>query len=218
MLMLDVVRAASRPAWSTNVPAITTMRGRLAATSLAASMLMACVTQGAQPAAVAEAAAQSPQLPSMAGGTVNSESTTFETQPVAAGHVARRAPVRQRPGRRGPLKGIGAIGVVGWARRGIRSALKWSARDFTDSAAGRAALVIAPHPDDETLGCGATILRKVSAGSSVTVLIVTDGRHSHRSAHHAGTAYDAAAQRDGCLCRTARPGAGGSAQGRPCGR
>ncbi|MFC8682194.1 PIG-L deacetylase family protein [Microbacterium ureisolvens] len=55
------------------------------------------------------------------------------------------------------------------------------ARDVTDAAARRSAVILAPHPDDETLGCGATIIRKVRAGSAVTVVMVTDGRHSHRS-------------------------------------
>lgn len=34
-------------------------------------------------------------------------------------------------------------------------------------------LVIAPHPDDETLGCGATILRHISEGDRVYWLIIT---------------------------------------------
>ena len=34
-------------------------------------------------------------------------------------------------------------------------------------------LVIAPHPDDETLGCGATLLRKIAEGVDVHWLIVT---------------------------------------------
>jgi len=34
-------------------------------------------------------------------------------------------------------------------------------------------LVVAPHPDDETLGCGGTILRHVEQGDSVCWLIVT---------------------------------------------
>lgn len=34
-------------------------------------------------------------------------------------------------------------------------------------------LVIAPHPDDETLGCGGTILRHVEQGDAVRWLIVT---------------------------------------------
>ena len=36
-------------------------------------------------------------------------------------------------------------------------------------------LVIAPHPDDETLGCGGAIARHADAGDLVCVLIVTDG-------------------------------------------
>jgi LmbE family N-acetylglucosaminyl deacetylase len=39
-------------------------------------------------------------------------------------------------------------------------------------------LVIAPHPDDETLGCGATIALHCSAGDTITALIVTDGGRS----------------------------------------
>ncbi|MFT4287057.1 PIG-L deacetylase family protein [Nocardioides sp.] len=69
------------------------------------------------------------------------------------------------------------------ALRGLsRRALLRAARDVTVPAAGRSALVIAPHPDDETLGCGATMLAKVAAGTRVTVVVATDGRHSHRSA------------------------------------
>ncbi len=36
-------------------------------------------------------------------------------------------------------------------------------------------LVVAPHPDDEVLGCGGTIARYVQAGRQVTVAIVTKG-------------------------------------------
>jgi LmbE family N-acetylglucosaminyl deacetylase len=35
-------------------------------------------------------------------------------------------------------------------------------------------IVIAPHPDDETLGCGGTILRKAREGAQIAWLIVTD--------------------------------------------
>lgn len=41
------------------------------------------------------------------------------------------------------------------------------------------ALVFAPHPDDEVLGCGGTISLKVAAGARVQVVIMTDGRTSH---------------------------------------
>lgn len=72
-----------------------------------------------------------------------------------------------------------------WVVRRVRDlakrAITWRARDTTELADGRSALVVAPHPDDETLGCGGVILRKLAAGSAVTVLMVTDGRHSHTS-------------------------------------
>jgi LmbE family N-acetylglucosaminyl deacetylase len=54
------------------------------------------------------------------------------------------------------------------------------AEDVTSQTAARSCLVLAPHPDDETLGCGATIIRKLATGASVRVVIATDGRHSPR--------------------------------------
>ncbi|GAB4047221.1 PIG-L deacetylase family protein [Catellatospora paridis] len=68
-------------------------------------------------------------------------------------------------------------------RRLFGSLTKLSAKDVTETVAARDALVIAPHPDDETLGCGATIMRKLAAGAAVTVLVVTDGSRSHTSAY-----------------------------------
>ncbi len=47
--------------------------------------------------------------------------------------------------------------------------------DVTAAAARRSCLVLAPHPDDETLGCGATIMRKLDAGTAVTVIVISDG-------------------------------------------
>jgi LmbE family N-acetylglucosaminyl deacetylase len=44
----------------------------------------------------------------------------------------------------------------------------------------RSAIVFSPHPDDETLGCGGTIIRKKNAGADVKVVFMTDGRRSHR--------------------------------------
>ena len=41
--------------------------------------------------------------------------------------------------------------------------------------AGSTVLVLAPHADDETFGCGGTIARLVDAGVRVVVAIVTDG-------------------------------------------
>jgi LmbE family N-acetylglucosaminyl deacetylase len=40
-------------------------------------------------------------------------------------------------------------------------------------------LVIAPHPDDETLGCGGLIARARQLGQTVSVVFVTDGGRSH---------------------------------------
>lgn len=39
----------------------------------------------------------------------------------------------------------------------------------------RRVLVLAPHPDDESIGCGGTIARLAHAGVRVTVLLVSDG-------------------------------------------
>src|SRR6478735_4929719 len=39
-------------------------------------------------------------------------------------------------------------------------------------------LVLAPHPDDETLGCGGIIPLHLRAGHDVRIAIVTDGRLS----------------------------------------
>ncbi|SQD96070.1 conserved hypothetical protein [Parafrankia sp. Ea1.12] len=53
-----------------------------------------------------------------------------------------------------------------WERRGI---------DITASMAAAPCLVVAPHPDDETLGCAVAIMRKRAAGTPVTVVLVSDG-------------------------------------------
>jgi len=44
----------------------------------------------------------------------------------------------------------------------------------------QSAIVFAPHPDDESLGCGGTILRKRFLGAEVAVIFLTDGRASPR--------------------------------------
>lgn len=42
-------------------------------------------------------------------------------------------------------------------------------------------LVVAPHPDDETIGCGATIARRVAQGTTVHVVVCSDGGDSRQS-------------------------------------
>lgn len=43
------------------------------------------------------------------------------------------------------------------------------------------ALVVAPHPDDEVLGCGGTILAKKALGARIGIVYVSDGSASHAS-------------------------------------
>lgn len=64
------------------------------------------------------------------------------------------------------------------AQLGKRWLLSRSARPSAEELAAPA-LVFAPHPDDETLGCGGTIIRKREAGAAVRVVFMTDGERSH---------------------------------------
>jgi LmbE family N-acetylglucosaminyl deacetylase len=64
--------------------------------------------------------------------------------------------------------------------RGIGKRLMgWRMREWRGDALAQSAVVFAPHPDDETLGCGGTILRKRRAGATVRIVFVTDGSQSH---------------------------------------
>jgi LmbE family N-acetylglucosaminyl deacetylase len=64
----------------------------------------------------------------------------------------------------------------------LRRSLSARAHDHTEKAQSSSAMIVAPHPDDETLACGATILRKRALGRRVWIVIVTDGGRSHSSA------------------------------------
>ncbi|MGE3619301.1 MAG: PIG-L deacetylase family protein [Acidimicrobiia bacterium] len=75
------------------------------------------------------------------------------------------------------LRSAEGLGREAWRRHLLARAV-----DVTERAATTSCLVLAPHPDDETLGCGATIARKRAAGTPVRVLFAADGRTSHRSA------------------------------------
>jgi LmbE family N-acetylglucosaminyl deacetylase len=66
--------------------------------------------------------------------------------------------------------------VTGW-----RFALLARSHDVTEASSRARCLVLAPHPDDETIGCGATIARKRARGTDVRVVVATDGRFSHNS-------------------------------------
>jgi LmbE family N-acetylglucosaminyl deacetylase len=57
---------------------------------------------------------------------------------------------------------------------GLRAAL-WLRSKPLRLAAGRSCLVIAPHPDDETLGCGGLIAHLRECHNAVEVVFLTDG-------------------------------------------
>lgn len=52
-------------------------------------------------------------------------------------------------------------------------------RHLEDSKLCASAIVFSPLPDDETLGCGDTIIRKRKLGAEVSIIVMTDGRKSH---------------------------------------
>jgi LmbE family N-acetylglucosaminyl deacetylase len=47
--------------------------------------------------------------------------------------------------------------------------------DVSASVGRASCLVLAPHPDDETLGCAVSMMRRLEAGSPVHVAVATDG-------------------------------------------
>jgi len=48
-----------------------------------------------------------------------------------------------------------------------------------DLPPGRRVLVLAPHPDDESIGCGGTLRKYVESGANVLVVVLTDGRQGN---------------------------------------
>ncbi len=66
------------------------------------------------------------------------------------------------------------------ARRTFDALLRSIAEPLDDSDLAGPALVLAPHPDDETLACGGVVCRMRDRGVPVTIAVLTDGRTSHR--------------------------------------
>ena len=63
------------------------------------------------------------------------------------------------------------------AVRVIRLGLRLSSRPYAPPAGGL--LVIAPHADDETLGCGGLLAAQARSGRAVDVVFLTDSAGSH---------------------------------------
>jgi LmbE family N-acetylglucosaminyl deacetylase len=66
-------------------------------------------------------------------------------------------------------------------------------------------LVIAAHPDDEALGCGATMAWHADRGDSVNVLFLADGETSRHDVTSHAIAARSAAARDAARILGARP-------------
>jgi LmbE family N-acetylglucosaminyl deacetylase len=56
--------------------------------------------------------------------------------------------------------------------------LKNAKKNFK-SDLSKPALIFVPHQDDETLGCGGTIIKKVKAGAKIKVIFLCDASRSH---------------------------------------
>ncbi len=73
--------------------------------------------------------------------------------------------------------------------------LRQTTKAFTSAELAASALVVAPHPDDETLGCGGMIALKRRHGASVSVVVLSDGGRSHAFSTQKAEYADLAAQR-----------------------
>jgi LmbE family N-acetylglucosaminyl deacetylase len=61
----------------------------------------------------------------------------------------------------------------------FRKKFKAKSTAYNTSDLGKSALIIAPHFDDETLGCGGIIAKKKLADASIKIVFMTDGTQSH---------------------------------------
>jgi LmbE family N-acetylglucosaminyl deacetylase len=70
---------------------------------------------------------------------------------------------------------VAAKGFRGFCQHFLRSRQQAVINPYPDESFAASAIVFSPHQDDETLGCGGTILRKRQAGADVKIVYLTDG-------------------------------------------
>jgi LmbE family N-acetylglucosaminyl deacetylase len=71
----------------------------------------------------------------------------------------------------------GANGVP--ASAAMAAVQRFDLASLADVVSGGGIVVIAPHPDDESLGCGGLIAEACAKGVAVRVIVVSDGTGSH---------------------------------------
>ena len=92
-------------------------------------------------------------------------------------HLPSDAPI-QRPQTVAPprhLNGVRRVAVILVMVAGVRASLAANVPVPLNVAAGERLLVVAPHPDDETLGAGGLIQRVLERGGMVRVVLITAG-------------------------------------------
>ncbi len=82
---------------------------------------------------------------------------------------------------RGKYSAVGRSYFTRQVDRFYRGLLERRSCQLSSEQMLQSAMIFAPHPDDDTLGCGGTVIKKIATGSSVTIVIMTDGVRSHRN-------------------------------------
>lgn len=66
-----------------------------------------------------------------------------------------------------------------WFQQYLLRRLEHFAVQPDESTLQKSVMIFSPHQDDESLGCGGMIARKVLSGAEVKIIFMTDGRTSH---------------------------------------
>jgi LmbE family N-acetylglucosaminyl deacetylase len=66
------------------------------------------------------------------------------------------------------------------SRRFYKHLMNYVMVELSENTLERSAVVFSPHPDDETLSCGGTIIKKIRAGAEVKIVFMTYGQKSHQ--------------------------------------